>query len=63
MRGNQNNADLRQLAKESGVFFWQIAELWNVSEAYMTRMMRRELTPEERTKFLNAVEQLKTEQI
>ena len=29
----------------------------------MTRMMRRELTPEERTKFLNAVEQLKTEQI
>lgn len=63
MRGNQNNADLRQLAKKSSVFFWQIAELWNVSEAYMTRMMRRELTPEERTKFLNAVEQLKTEQI
>lgn len=58
MRGNQNNADLRQFAKESGVFFWQIAQLWGVSEAYMTRFMRRTLTAEERTKFLHAVQEI-----
>ena len=62
MRGNQNNADLRQTAKNAGVYFWQIADLWGVSEAYMTRLMRRELTAEERSRFLNAVEQLKQEQ-
>ena len=62
MRGNQNNADLRQAAKNAGVYFWQIAELWGVSESYMTRLMRRELNPEERTKFLSSVDQLKTEQ-
>lgn len=62
MRGNQNNADLRQTAKNAGVYFWQIADFWGVSEAYMTRLMRRELTTEERSRFLNAVEQLKHEQ-
>lgn len=56
MRGNQNNADLRQVAKNAGVYFWQIADLWGVSEAYMTRLMRRELTTEERTRFLDAVQ-------
>lgn len=61
MRGNQNNADLRQTAKNAGVYFWQIADLWGVSEAYMTRLMRRELTAEERSRFLDAVEQLKQE--
>lgn len=30
MRGNQNNADLRQAAKRAGVYFWQIAQLWGV---------------------------------
>jgi len=62
MRGNQNNADLREAAKNAGVYFWQIAELWGVSESYMTRLMRRELNPEERTKFLSSVDQLKAEQ-
>lgn len=56
MRGNQNNADLRQTAKNAGVCFWQIADLWGVSEAYMTRFMRRDLTEEERSRFLNAVQ-------
>jgi hypothetical protein len=62
MRGNQNNAELRQAAKNAGVYFWQIAELWNVSESYMTRLMRRELNSEERTRFLSTVDQLKSEQ-
>lgn len=56
MRGNQNNADLRQAAKNAGVYLWQIAELWNVSEAYMTRFMRRVLNAEEHAKFLDAVQ-------
>lgn len=62
MRGNQNNADLRELAKEANVCFWQVAQLWNVSESYMTRLFRREMTAEERSRFIAAVDQLRTEQ-
>lgn len=62
MRGNQKNADLRQAARAAGVYFWQIAQLWGVSEAYMTRLMRQDLTEEQRQQFLSAVEQLKAEQ-
>ena len=62
MQGNQKNASLRQAAKKAGVCFWQIADFWGVSEAYMTRFMRRNLTEEERSRFLDAVEQLKHEQ-
>ncbi len=64
MRGNQNNADLRQAAKAAGVYFWQIADLWGVSEAYMTRLFRHELTESERARFLQAVEEIsKREQV
>lgn len=62
MRGNQKNADLRQAARAAGVYFWQIAQLWGMSEAYMTRLMRQDLTEEQRQQFLSAVEQLKAEQ-
>lgn len=62
MQGNQKNASLRQAAKKAGVCFWQIADFWGVSEAYMTRFMRRNLTEEECSRFLDAVEQLKQEQ-
>lgn len=62
MRGNQNNADLRELAKEANVCFWQVAQLWNVSESYMTRLFRREMTAEERSRFIAAIDQLRTEQ-
>lgn len=58
MRGSQNNADLRQAAKAAGVYFWQIADLWGVSEAYMTRLFRHELTKSERARFLQAVDEI-----
>jgi hypothetical protein len=62
MRGNQNNADLREFAKKANVCFWQVAQLWNVSESYMTRLFRREMTIEERERFIAAVDQLRTVQ-
>lgn len=58
MRENQNNADLRQAAKAAGVYFWQIANLWGVSESYMTRLFRHELTELERTRFLQAIDEI-----
>lgn len=55
MRGDLKNINLRKTAKKAGVCFWQIAALWGVSEAYMTRFMRRDLTEDESRRFLDAV--------
>lgn len=62
MQKNHSNADLRAIAKNAGVYFWQIAALWGVSESTMTRLFRQELSTADRTRFLQAVESIsKTE--
>lgn len=37
------NADIRKVAKESGVSLWELADEMNVSEPTLTRMLRHEL--------------------
>lgn len=55
------NMDLRQKAKEKGVFFWQIAEKLGVSEATMTRRLRFELPEQEKQKYLSIIDKLSAE--
>lgn len=52
------NLAIREEAKSSGVRFWEIAEAMGVSEATVTRMLRRELPEVERRKILNVVADL-----
>lgn len=61
MQGNQNNAALRSAAKAAGVYLWEIAALWGISEATMTRIMRKQLPEKESVRFMEAVQQV-TEQ-
>ena len=49
------NVAIREQAKSSGVRLWEIAEALGVSEATVTRMMRRELLEAEQRKILNIV--------
>ena len=56
-----NNA-LRQAARESGVKLWELADALDVSEATVTRMLRRELDAEKQSNLLeiiNAIAQQK----
>lgn len=55
------NMDLRQKAKEKGVFFWQIAAELRISEPTMTRRLRFELPEQEKQKYLTIIEKLSTE--
>lgn len=55
------NMDLRQKAKEKGVFFWQIAAELGVSEPTMTRRLRFELPEQEKQKYLSIIDQLSSE--
>lgn len=58
MKRALKNKDLRETAKSAGVRHWEIAELWGVSEMYISRMLRHELTESERTRFLQAVDEI-----
>ena len=55
------NMDLRQKAKEKGVFFWQIAKVMGVSEPTMTRRLRSELLEQEKQKYLSIIDKLSAE--
>lgn len=50
------NSDIRDLAKQHSVKFWEIAELLNVSEATITRWLRKDLTENKKAKFIAAIE-------
>lgn len=53
------NNDIRTLAKESGVRMWQIADHLGVSEATVTRMLRKELPEAQKTLIFQTIEQIK----
>lgn len=53
--------DLRQKAKEKGVFFWQIAAELGVSEPTMTRRLRFELSEQEKKMYLTIINKLSAE--
>lgn len=55
------NLKIRQTAKEANVFLWEIAAVLNISEATITRKLRKELSAEETAKILGIIEQLSAE--
>lgn len=52
------NLDIRRKAKEKNIFLWQIAAALGFSEPTMTRKMRRELSEDEKKKFLEAIDKI-----
>lgn len=56
-----NNKDIRAAAKEAGVFLWQIAEMYGISDGNFSRKLRRELPPEEKKRILGIIETLARE--
>lgn len=57
----QNNLEIRQKAKEKGVLLWEVSDALKISEATMTRKLRKELPPEEKSQLLNIIEKLAKE--
>lgn len=54
------NLQIRQCAKEKGVFLYEIAESLGVSEATICRKLRRELQENEKDQFLKRIEEVST---
>lgn len=55
------NKDIRNLAKASGVFLWQIADAMGIAESTFMRKLRKEFPPEEQEKILAIIEELAKE--
>lgn len=55
-------AEVKQLAKESGVHLWQIAEKLGVTDSTFSRKLRKPLNEADTEKVLQAVDQLRAEQ-
>ena len=55
------NLEIRLKARGAGIALWQIADRMKVSEATITRMLRRPLDKETKQKILNAINAIKSE--
>jgi len=53
---HKNNQYLKKLAKEKGVYQWQIADVLKVSEPTLVRWMRYPLDNEKTKAYLNAID-------
>lgn len=52
------NEIIRVTAKRNGVNLWEIGDRLGVSEATITRKLRRELNEEDRSLFLGVIEEV-----
>ena len=52
------NNEIRDSAKKNNVKLWQLADAMNVSEATMTRLLRRELPDAENRRILAIIRNL-----
>lgn len=55
------NTDIRRTAKANGVPLWKIALAMSISEPTMTRRLRQELSPDEKAKYFEIINELKEE--
>lgn len=53
MRANQT---FRREAKQKGVFLWEVADELQISESYLSRILRKELPESKRAAFLHALD-------
>lgn len=57
----QKNKDIREAAKEAGVFLWQIAAEYGVNDGNFSRKLRKELPAAEKDKILEIISRLAKE--
>lgn len=55
------NLEIREAVKNGGVYLWQLADRLGVSDATLSRKLRKELSAKEKNRCLQIIEQL-TEQ-
>lgn len=57
------NAEIKALMREKGVRQWQVAEALGMSEATITRTLRRDLSPEMKDRMIQAINKIVSESV
>ena len=57
------NQKIRQAATAAGVKLWQIAEALGIADCNFSRKLRHELSPEERDRVLNIIQELSRREV
>lgn len=55
------NTEIREMLKTEHIPYWRIADVLGVHENTVIRRLRKELSPDDRKRFLAAIEQVKKE--
>ena len=56
MRQNETNQDLRKEITKRGLFYWQVAARIGVADTTFSRMLRSELSPEQKARILKMID-------
>lgn len=57
------NQEIRQAAMSAGVKLWQIADVLGVADCNFSRKLRHELSPGERARVLNIIQELSRQEV
>ena len=57
------NKDIRDEIKRSRVFQWEVAEVYGISETNFSKMLRKELSEDKKTKIRKAIETLRKREV
>ena len=55
------NKDIRDAARIAGVYLWQVAEAYGVTDGSFSRKLRKELPAAEKEKILGMIERIARE--
>lgn len=55
------NAEIRETAKKSGVFLYELADKLSISEPTMTRLLRKELSEGKKQELLGSIAEIAEE--
>lgn len=57
----RKNLEIRKALRVSGIPQWKLAEEYNVSESQFSRLMRKELSVDEKGEIFSLIEKMKKE--
>lgn len=52
------NEDVRKALKESGAYYWQVADIYGLSDTNFSKLLRRELPKDKKVRIFKIVEEL-----
>ncbi|HPT70544.1 MAG TPA: hypothetical protein PKW50_10380 [Syntrophomonas sp.] len=54
----KNNMEIRNATRTAGLKLWQVAEAYGMTESSFSRMLRKELSPENNQKVIDIIHHL-----